>query len=426
MKVKSKETNSYTRELSITVPWTELEEHYDAVVSSYKKNVKLPGFRKGKVPRDQILKQFEADIEADFIQESVDRFYSLALDEQELNPINRAEVRELNFTRGEDLSFTAVFEVEPEVTLPKYSKKIKVSRKVYISDEEDVDRYLLDLRQHHAELRTVESGSEVGHLLLVDMQELDETGYPLVGKRVEDRYIKVGDGVFGGENVGRLSGLNVEDTVRISVPTERGSTAYEITVKNVQEEILPEVDEEFIKNVDPEAKTEEELRANIEKGINSRLERDSETQLQENIILWFVEQTDLEVPQSMIESYLDNLIEDIRSRNGETLDEEKYRSEMRHSTERSIKWYLIRRALIKAEDIEVSDEDLQEVITSIVESVSGQAKEVERFYKKPSNRDSLRSELIEKKIFALLKSFAKINDVEVKTSELRQQGELNA
>ena len=74
-------------------------------------------------------------------------------------------------------------------------EKNKVTRNVYLSDNEDVDRYLLDLRQQQAELKTVESGSEESHLLLVDMQELDETGYPIVGRRVEDRYIKVGEGV---------------------------------------------------------------------------------------------------------------------------------------------------------------------------------------------------------------------------------------
>ncbi|HIM83035.1 MAG TPA: hypothetical protein EYM55_00230 [Candidatus Marinimicrobia bacterium] len=184
------------------------------------------------------------------------------------------------------------------------------------------------------------------------------------------------------------------------------------------------MDEEFIKKMDPEAETEEDLRNNIAKGISKRLENDSETQLRKNIISWFVEQTSLEVPPSMIDNYLDNLVEDIRSRNGETLDEDKYRSEMRSSTERSVKWYLIRKALIVTEAIEVSDEELKDEVSSIVESVSGsgQSKEIERFYKKPSNRDSLFSELIEKKLFALLKSYAKIDEVEIQTSELRKQG----
>ncbi len=302
-----------------------------------------------------------------------------------------------------------------------------MTRNVYLSDNEDVDRYLLDLRQQQAELKTVESGSEESHLLLVDMQELDETGYPIVGRRVEDRYIKVGEGVFGGDNLNLLTGLSAENTVRVSIPTENGSSDFELTVKNVQEEILPEVDEEFIKKFDPDAETEEDLRNNIAKGINKRLESDSETQLRNNFITWFVEQTNLDVPPSMIDNYLDNLVEDIRSRNGETLDEEKYRSEMRSPTERSVKWYLIRKALIAAEKVNVSDQELQDEVISIVESFSGndQSKEIERFYKKPSNRDRLQSEMIEKKLFELLQSFAKIDEVEIKTSELRKQSEQN-
>ena len=224
-----------------------------------------------------------------------------------------------------------------------------------------------------------------------------------------------------------LTGLSAENTVRVSIPTENGSSDFELTVKNVQEEILPEVDEEFIKKFDPDAETEEDLRNNIAKGINKRLESDSETQLRNNFITWFVEQTNLDVPPSMIDNYLDNLVEDIRSRNGETLDEEKYRSEMRSPTERSVKWYLIRKALIAAEKVNVSDQELQDEVISIVESFSGndQSKEIERFYKKPSNRDRLQSEMIEKKLFELLQSFAKIDEVEIKTSELRKQSEQN-
>ena len=161
------------------------------------------------------------------------------------------------------------------------------------------------------------------------------------------------------------------------------------------------MDEEFIKKFDPDAETEEDLRNNIVKGINKRLESDSETQLRNNFITWFVEQTNLDVPPSMIDNYLDNLVEDIRSRNGETLDEEKYRSEMRSPTERSVKWYLIRKALIAAEKVNVSDQELQDEVISIVESFSGndQSKEIERFYKKPSNRDRLQSEMNRKKLF---------------------------
>lgn len=367
------------------------------------------------------MNQFGAEIEADFAQESVERLYTLALDEQDLHPVNRAEVKDLKFAQGSDFSFTATFEVEPEVVLPKYARKLKVDRNIYLSDDEDVERYLQDLRQHQAELRTVESGSEEGHLLLVDMQELDETGYPIINKKVEDRYIKIGDGVFGGDNLDRLLGLKVDDSVRITVSTNRGPTLYELTIKNVQEEILPDVDENFIKSVDPEAETEEVLRTNIAKNIKEKLERDSEEQLKENIISWFVEQTKLEVPPSMIESYLDNLIDNIRSRDGQSLDEEKFRNEMRSSSERNIKWYLIQKALIEAEHIAVNDEELQSEVTTIIHSMGRQTREVERYYKKPSNRENLRNRLVEKKLFAHLKSFAKINDVEIKTSELRSQ-----
>lgn len=255
------------------------------------------------------------------------------------------------------------------------------------------------------------------------MQELDSTGVPIVGRKVEERYIKVGDGVFGGENLSRLTDLKVGDTAVVDVPSQDGneSTRYELTVRDVQEEIMPDVDEDFIKKVGGETETEETFRSNIMDRIQKRLDRDSEAQLEDEIIAYFSHEVDPEVPPSMIDGYIENSLEDARSRNGETIDEEQYRTEIRPSVIKNIKWYLIRKELIKDEEISISDDQVDKKVDEIVATAGEESGPIQRFYRKKSNRERLREDLVGRELFAKLKAYAKVKEVKIETRELRRQ-----
>lgn len=427
METKLKEINTYTREISVSVPWDDLEGAFEAHIARFRKKVRLPGFRKGKVPRKVIIQNFGPELEAEFAQDAVEIHYVEALQEHEIAPVNRAEIDDFQFSAGDQLQFNATVEVEPEVKLPKYMRKMKVKKNVYIPEEDDVDLYIEELRRQFSELRTVETGSSAEHLLLVDMQELDASGVPIIGKKVEDRYVKVGDGIFGGENLNRLTGLKAGDTAIVEAETTstNGATKYQLSVKNVQEEVFPDIDEDFIRKVDEEAADVSSMRQNILERIQTRLDRDAEGQLNEAIIDYFLQKTVLEPPPSMVENAIDSSLEQAKSGNGEAFDEEKYRASARPSVIRSVKWYLIHKALINAETLSVSDEELEAHIDKIVEGAGDQQGQVRRYYKKSSNRERLRDDLLDRSLFEKLKSHAKIREVEIKTSDLRKQSELS-
>ncbi len=428
MKTNLKKFNDYTQRITVSVPWEDLESAFEDHIRRFTKKVRLPGFRKGKVPKKVVIQNFGPELEAEFAQNSIELHYAEALQEHKLVPVNRATIEDLSFSEGSSLNFTATLEVEPEVKLPKYQRKMKVKKNVYTPDETDVDGYIEEVRRQFAELKTVESGSQKGHLLLVDMQELDSSGIPIIGKKVEDRYLLIGDGVFGGNNLARLTGLKVDDTAVIEAEagSEGGTAKYQVTVKNVQEEIFPELDEEFIKKVDGEATDEASFRQNVQKRIEERLDRESEGQLNEAIVDYFIQSTKLEPPPSMVDNMIDNAIEQAKSNNGKTFDEEKYRTDARPSVTRSVKWYLLRKALVEAEELSVQDEELDSHIEEILESSKDEKGQVRRYYKKSSNRERLRDDLLDGKLFEKLKEYAKVSEVAIATSELRKQRELAA
>jgi len=427
MKVKLKEIDSYTQQVTVSVPWEDLESAFEAHIRRFSKKVRMPGFRKGKVPQKVVIQNFGPELEAEFAQDSIEIHYAEALQEHKITPVNRAKIEDLQFSEGSSLNFKATVEVEPAIKLPKYNRKMKVKKNIYVPDNTDVDAYIEEVRRQFAEVRTIEEGSSDGHLLLVDMQEMDSSGVPIIGKKVEDRYIKVGDGVFGGTNLSRLTGLKVGDTTIVEAETtkEGGLTKYELTIKNVQEEVFPEMNEEFIKKIDSEATDETSFRENVMKRIQERLDRDAEGQLNEAIIDYFLQSTDLEPPPSMVDHYIEHSIEQAKSNNGETFDEDKYRNEARPSVVRSIKWILIRKALIKGEQLWIPDEEVDEHIDKILESTEDEKGQIRRYYKKSSNKEKLRDDLLDRSLFQKLKEYAKISEVTISTSDLRKQHELS-
>ena len=427
MNVKLKEIDSYTRQVTVSVPWEDLESAFEAHIRRFSKKVRMPGFRKGKVPQKVVIQNFGSELEAEFAQDSIEIHYAEVLQEHKIVPVNRAKIEDLQFSEGSSLNFKATVEVEPSVKLPKYNRKIKVKKNVYVPDNTDVDAYIEEVRRQFAEVRTIEEGSNDGHLLLVDMQELDSSGVPIIGKKVEDRYIKVGDGIFGGTNLSRLTGLKVGDTTIVEAETakEGGLTKYQLTIKNVQEEIFPEMNEEFIKKIDSEAADETSFRENVMKRIQERLDRDAEGQLNEAIIDYFLQSTDLEPPPSMVDNYIEHSLEQAKSNNGEAFDEDKYRNEARPSVVRSIKWVLIRKALVKGEQLSIPDEEVDEHIDKILESTEDEKGQIRRYYKKSSNKEKLREDLLDRSLFQKLKEYAKISEVTISTSDLRKQHELS-
>ena len=150
MKTNLKEINSYTRQLDITIGWHLIEADYQNEFNKARSRYSIPGFRKGKVPEKIVKKHLGQSIEANFAEHSINTYYRKALDELQLSPINQATINDLNFQEGLDLSFSAQFEIEPELKLPKYQKKFKIKTIRYKAEYEDIKQALAQYQEQHA------------------------------------------------------------------------------------------------------------------------------------------------------------------------------------------------------------------------------------------------------------------------------------
>ena len=425
MKIKVNKTNDYARELEIDIPWSELESDFNTTIKKFSKKVKMPGFRAGKIPRNRLMQQFQANIEAEFMENNFQKYYLMVVQQEELLPVNKAEISDVHFHMNEHFSFKAVFEIEPEAVIPKLKKNsLSVQQTIYIHDEHDIEDAIMQLRKSHSTIATVEDGAIEGDYLICTLQKLDESGVPIIGKKFEKQYLRVGKGSFTDNQKEKLIGLKPGDSTRVILPVnQEGENAeYELTVGNVEREILPEVNEEFLKRINPDLDSIDALTSDVEKKIKANFEERSRTAYERDLSDALIDLASPSFAPSMVENYLTNLTEDVKKQNkGEPMDEEKVREHYTPVAERNVKWYSLRNKLIETQDIAASKENVEDYIEKLVERTPQSEKEIRKFYKKPSNRKRVSDDLVEKKILEYLEQFAKVKEVEVYTKDLRGQ-----
>ena len=221
-----------------------------------------------------------------------------------------------------------------------------------------------------------------------------------------------------------MVGLKPGESTRLRLPVNQdGEDAdYELTVENVEREILPEVNEEFLKQIDPKLDSVDSLRNDVEKKIEENFKERSKTAYDRDLSDALIEKANPSFAPSMVEHYLTNLVEDVKKQNnGEPLEEDKVREHYMPLAERNIKWYALRKKLIDHGDLKVSDQDLESEVQSLVDGTPSSEKEIRKFYRKPSNLKRLEDGLMEKIILEYLEQFAKVKEVEVQTKDLREQ-----
>ena len=423
MKIDLNIVNEFTRELKIELPWDELKSDFDKSIKKFSKKIKMPGFRPGKTPKARLLKQFQQNIEADFMEDNFQKYYLSAINQEKLLPVNKAEITDVDFKMDGQFSFKAKFEVEPKIVLPELKKNtLKVQKTQYIHDKKDIDDAIHQLRKTNASMKVIEEGAEEGDYLVCDLQKLDESGVPIIGKNFQKQYLRVGNGSFTDNQKDKLIGLKKGEKTRLKLPINKeGSEAdYELTIQNIERELLPELDEKFIKSINPDLKSVEDLTSDVENKIKENFEERSKTAFERDLSDALIKLVNPSFSPSMVSNYMDNLVEDVKKQNnGEPLDEDKVREHYKAVAERNIKWYSIRKKIIEDQKINISKENIDSEINRLVEVSPKSENEIRTFYKKPSSRKRLEDDLTELKIMDYLKKFSKVKEVKVATKELR-------
>ena len=429
MQVVAKNINDYTRELKVDLTWEEVQPNFNKAAKAFSKKIKMPGFRPGRVPMERLLSQFQANIEAEFMDANFQKYYLAAVQEKKLMPVNKAEIKDVDFRMNQDFSFTATFEVEPEIVIPNMKKNsLQVNRTNYLHDDQDIEDAILQLRKAQASIVTIEDGAKEGDYLVCSLQKLDDSGVPIIGKKFENQYLRVGNGSFTDDQKDKLIGLKSGETARLRLPVNEdgGDADYDLVVDRVERENLPELNDDFIKTVNPDLNSVDSLRKDVEKKIIENFKERSQTAYERELSDKAIDFVNPAFAPSMVENYLENLVEDVKKQNnGEPLDESKVKEQYKSVAERNVKWYAIRKEIINSQEMKVEKEDVEEEILRLIQRTPKSEKEIKKFYKKPSNKKRIEDDLMEKKILNYLEQFTQVKEVDVETKKLRENANVN-
>ena len=413
------------RKIKITLEPEEVGQIETQIVRKYQKEVQVPGFRRGKVPAGIIRKRYGDAIKLDVIEEAISRFYGQVLDESKLNPISQGKVTDIQFQGVQNgMEIHVEVEVEPEIELKKY-KGLKVEKDVRRVTEDMVQSVLKDLQERYAVARDVDESQE-GHLITFDIQQLGEGDVPIVGRKYENVTVKIGSGEFDPELEKQLVGLKVDQkvVVRRTVPPVEGEgdqapriESYEVTVKTIQEKEYPELNDEFVKELNEEnIETLEDLKAVIRKNLQQDLEQRSHEVFVNRLIDELLKENPFEVPESMVDHYLDHIVNDLKQRSqGQPIDEREIRESYRAQAIHHIRWHLIKEKIIEVENLSVTDDEVEEAISRM--NISDDQRE--QLHQMKYYRDRLAQDLLDRKVIQFLEQHAEI--VEVRPEEVEMK-----
>jgi len=423
MKVDVRTVSDTLKAFDVRLDWEEIADRYDKIFNNMRKRLRVDGFRPGKVPVELARKMLREDIKFELGRELVPDIMERVLKENGIKEYVEMDIKNLDLVDGESFGFSVEVEVDPEIHLIGYKKGFAIEKSEFLVTDEDVDEYIEELRERYAESREIESGARDGDYITCDIQELGEGDVPLLGRKIENRMIRVGEGIFGSEGASGLIGAKKGDKVVVRLTNEKGEEkSYEISVKRVEERVFPEFDDEFVKKSFEGVETTEELREKVREYLQAEWNRRSEEEFEASIVNYFVANTDVAVPESRIKRYLDGLIENIKARSREKIDEEKIKEEYRPIAIRDIKWFLIEKAIARKEGIRVDSLEVEDEIKRIAERYpEDQRADVIKYYRQKEARSRLEVDLFERKILEHIKNYVKVKKKKYKVSDIKKR-----
>ena len=415
--------------LTIEVPAEEVNKALDKAFNKIVKQINEPGFRKGKMPRPLFEKKYGVEaLYQDALEIVIPEAYSNAIDEAGIEPVDFPEIDGTeNFAKGQDFTFTATVTVKPEPKLGEY-KGLEVTKLPTEVTDEEVEAQIQEQLARKAELEIKEEGAiEEGDTAVIDFEGF-QGEEPFEGGKGEDYPLEIGSGSFIPGFEEQLVGLKAGESkdVVVTFPEEyhaaelAGKEAtFKVTVKEVKTKVLPELNDEFAKEIDPEVESLEALRAKIKEQAVEQKKAESEGALRDELVEKAAANAEMEIPESMVNTELDRMIQEFGQRlqmqgmnlelyfqfSGQT--EADLRGQMKEDAENRVRVSLTLEAIAKAENIEVSEED----ITTELDAMASQfGMTVEQIKTALGGTAILENDVKTKKTVELLVENAKISE----------------
>lgn len=412
-----------TGELVATVEGETWKSAQKKAFNKIKRNINIPGFRKGQAPVALIKKQVPVqNILMDAVEEIANQVLSESVEEHDLWLVARPtlSIDEIN---EEKVILKFICAVKPEVKLGEY-KNLPVKKKATRVTQKEIDAEVERLRERYADMEIKEDGAvENGDTAVIDFEGFkDDVAFE--GGKGEDYPLEIGSGSFIpgfeeqliGMRKGESRDINVTFPENYGVADLAGQPAvFKVTVKDIKCKVLPEANDELVKEAKiKDVETLEDYRAYMKKSLSENKERENEENFTNELLTKIVENAEVEIPDAMIDSETDQMVNEFKQRlsaQGFTLeqfaavtgqDEEIIRGEMRKDAEKKVNVRLVLEAIAEAEDLTVSDEDIYAELQGIADQYGMPLEQVKQLI----SNDAVSYDLRQRKALELIKETA--------------------
>ena len=397
MSIKVENTdNKNELKLEFTVEAPKFDEAIKTVYGKTAKYFNIPGFRKGKAPMNIIEKYYGSEIfYEDAFNEVVPAIYEEELKENKIEAVSKPEIDIKQIGKGQDLIFTAVVQIKPEVKLGKY-KGIQIKKIEYNVSEDDIQHELGHMQDKNSRLVTIEDRPvESGDTTVIDFEGFVDD-VPFEGGKAEGHELVIGSNTFIAGFEDQIIGMKIEEEkdVKVKFPDEYFSkdlagkdAVFKVKLHEIKKKELPELDDEFAKDVS-EFDTLKELKASIKEKLEEENKTRAKYETEEEAIKKVADAVEVEIPSGMIDTEIDNITKEVEQRlmyQGLNLDQylkmmgktrDEFRKEYEEQANTSVKNRLIIEEIIKKEKIEPQEEAVNSKIKEMADAYGRKAEEL--------------------------------------------------
>ena len=430
MKAQIQVTEGLQRKLNVEIPLDTVKSAFNKVYNDIQKQVEIKGFRKGKAPISTIKTMYKDRVKGDVAQDLIQSFYPTALKEQNVDPINYPEFEFEDPTETKDFSFTAIFDVRPEVKLKTW-EGLEVEKEKFVLDQKKVDQVIANIQNSKVSYVDVleDRAAAMGDISVIDFDGFVD-GKPLENGAGRDQQLELGSKQFIEGYEEGIVGMKIGETRTLSLKfpspyhsaeLEGKAVEFKVTLKGLKKKELPELNDELLKSIGANQNVEEfkkTIVADVEQSDKKRIEDNFKNRLLKKL----VEINPVDVPASLMKDQKASLIDDFKKRMTDqgmpetefTSYIQKWDSDFEKTAAEMIQSSFLIDKIANDNDLTCKKEDIELKFEEYSKQTGIELARIKEWYSKPEQLSRLSYMITEEKVIKLLTEKSKVKEVDAK------------
>lgn len=424
--------NSLERRLDLLVPIADLDKDVDQRLKRMGKNVKMPGFRPGKVPANIVKQQYGEQARHEALNDALDRVFGEAVKTQQLRIAGYPKIEPKVSENPTHVEFSAVFEVYPEVKLGDLTV-VEIERPVLVVGATEIDNTIEILRKQRVRHEPVERAASKGDRVVIDFLG-KKGGEPFPGGQANDYPFVLGEGAMLADFENAVIGLKAGEakSFEMTFPEDyfskdlAGQTvSFDITIKSVSEPVLPELDAEFAKTLGVEDGDTAKMRLEIETNLRREVKKRLQAKIKDQVMEGLLKANPIDVPNALVEMEIERLMQmarqDMEQRGMKVKDFPMQAEWFAEQAKRRVSLGLILSELVKVNELHAKSDQVKAIVEESAESYEHPEEVVRWYYAQPQRLAEIEGVAIEDNVVAWALATAKVVDKAVAFDELMGQ-----